>query len=356
MEERFDNPFSATRAADFTDKQIYAYWVDLSKDGKLWEMINPRLELPMVILGSKGSGKTHVMRYLSFALQRLRHTDSVIDGIRTEGYVGIYMRCSGLNSARFCRKGQSDEIWADVFAYYMELWLGQMVVDACYEALKGMQVIVDQGGSIATAVKDLFDTPANPFPDSVAELGNHLRSLQKDLDVAINNCAIDGTLDIRIRASSGKLVFGIPQILAAHIPELRDTVFVYLIDEFENLTEQQQKLINTLIREKQTPCSFKIGTRLYGQRTQSTFCADEEIKEGSEYEKLPLDVRFRNKERRYRTFARRLVIKRLTTRRMLSNPPESDDEMKQFLESAFGKAKGDIVRQGRTAIRDRQIC
>ena len=345
MEERFDNPFSATRAADFTDKQIYAYWVDLSKDGKLWEMINPRLELPMVILGSKGSGKTHVMRYLSFALQRLRHTDSVLDGIRTEGYVGIYMRCSGLNSARFCRKGQSDEIWADVFAYYMELWLGQMVVDACYEALKGMQVIVDQGGSIATAVKDLFDTPANPFPDSVAELGNHLRSLQKDLDVVINNCAIDGTLDIRIRASSGKLVFGIPQVLAAHIPELRDTVFVYLIDEFENLTEQQQKLINTLIREKQTPCSFKIGARLYGQRTQSTFCADEEIKEGSEYEKLPLDVRFRNKEGRYRTFARRLVIKRLTTRRMLSNPPESDDEMKRFLESAFGKAKGDIVAE-----------
>ena len=45
-------------------------------------MINPRMELPMIILGSKGSGKTHVMRYLSFALQRLRYADSVIAGIR----------------------------------------------------------------------------------------------------------------------------------------------------------------------------------------------------------------------------------------------------------------------------------
>ena len=349
MEERFDNPFSATRAADFTDKQIYDYWVDLTSGSGFWEMINPKLELPMIILGSKGSGKTHVMRYLSFPLQRLRHADSSgIDGIRNEGYVGIYMRCDGLNSARFRGKRQSDEMWADVFAYYIELWLGQMVVDACYEALKGTQVIVEQGGSIAAAVKDLFDTPAETFPDSVEDLGDHLRTLHKDLDAAINNCAINGNLDIRIRTSSGKLVFGVPQVFAAHIPQLRDTAFVYLIDEFENLTEQQQKLINTLIREKRNPSSFKIGARLYGLRTQSTFCADEEIKEGSEYERLPLDVRLRNREGQYRAFARRLVIKRLTERRMLSNPPESDDEMKQFLESAFGKAKGEIVAKEET--------
>ena len=348
MVERYANPFSVTRAADFTDEQIYAYWVDLSNDGKLLEMINPRLELPMVILGSKGSGKTHVMRYLSFALQRIRHADNVIEGICEEGYVGIYMRCEGLNSARFRGKRQSDEIWADVFAYYMELWLGQLVVDACYEALKRSQVIVDQGGFIAAAVKDLFDAPADTFPDSVAELGNHLHSLQKDLDVAINNCVIDGILNIRIRASSGRLVFGVPQVFAAHIPQLRDTTFVYLIDEFENLTAQQQKLINTLIREKRNPSSFKIGARLYGLRTKSTFCAGEEIREGSEYEKLPLDVRHRNQKGRYRTFARRLVIRRLTEGKMLSNPPESDDEMKQFLASAFWKAKSDIVAKEET--------
>ena len=348
MEERFDNPFSATRAADFTDKQIHDYWVDLSSGGGFLEMINPRMELPMIILGSKGSGKTHVMRYLSFALQRLRYADNGIAGIRNEGYVGIYMRCDGLNSARFRGKGQSDEKWANVFAYYMELWLGQMVVDACYEALKGTQVIVEQAGSIAAAVKDLFDTPAETFPDSVEDLGNHLRTLHKDLDAAINNCAITGTLDISIRASSGKLVFGLPQVFAAHIPELSNTAFVYLIDEFENLTEPQQKLINTLIREKRNPSSFKIGARLYGLRTHSTFCADEEIKEGSEYERLPLDVRLRNQKKGYREFARRLVIRRLTTRRMLSNPPESDDEIKQFLESAFGTSDGDIVAKKET--------
>ena len=348
MDERFDKPFSATRAADFTDKQIHEYWVDLTGGSSFLDMINPQLELPMVILGSKGSGKTHVMRYLSFPLQKLRHSDNVLEGIRSEGYVGIYMRCSGLNSARFRGKSKSNEIWANVFAYYMELWLAQMVVDACCEALRQSHTSVDEGHSIAAGVKDLFDAPADTFPEGVTELGNHLRSLQKDLDIAINNCAIDGTLDVTIRVSSGKLVFGVPQVFAAHVLELKKIVFVYLIDEFENLTDQQQKLINTLIREKQNPCSFKIGARLYGMRTYSTFCADEDIKEGSEYERLPLDVRLRNNDAQYKAFARKLVIKRLVARGMLPNPPESNDGMKQFLETAFDKSQTDILAEEAT--------
>ena len=37
MEEQFDNPFSATRAADFTDEQIHDYWVDLSSGAGSWK-------------------------------------------------------------------------------------------------------------------------------------------------------------------------------------------------------------------------------------------------------------------------------------------------------------------------------
>ena len=61
-----DNPFSVTRAADFTDQQIYQYWVDLADSGGFFELVKPRSEMPMLILGGKGSGKTHIMRYLSF--------------------------------------------------------------------------------------------------------------------------------------------------------------------------------------------------------------------------------------------------------------------------------------------------
>ena len=40
--------------------------------------------------------------------------------------------------------------------------------------------------------------------------------------------------------------------------------FLYLLDEYENLADRQQRYINTLLREKELPCSFKIGGRTYG--------------------------------------------------------------------------------------------
>lgn len=347
MDEPFDNPFSVTRAADFTDEQIFEYWVDLA-DGSFFDLVQPRLEMPMLILGGKGSGKTHVMRYLSFPLQKLRHSDDLVGGVQKEGYLGIYMRCSGLNSARFRGKIQSDEVWADVFAYYMELWLSQMAVDTCCEVVAGSAILDEPGSAIIIAAKHLFDNPDDTFPSTLAELSGHLRDLQRQLDVAINNCAIDGQLPITIRATSGRLVFGLPRLLAFHLPEMRDILFVYLIDEFENLTDDQQKLVNTLIREKENPCSFKVGARLYGVRTLGTFCADEDNKEGSEFERLPLDARLRRNEGRYSAFAQRLVIKRLVTRGILSISPNTDGAAKEFLISAFAQSDTEGLAEGAT--------
>ena len=349
MDEPFYNPFRVTRAADLRDEQIDEYWVDLVNRGGFIELIQPRLEMPMLILGGKGSGKTHIMRYLSFPLQKIRHSSDVVAGIQEEGYLGIYMRCSGLNSSRFRGKQQSDDVWADVFAYYIELWLSQLVVDTCCELVQGdSRSARSHEPQIVATVKELFDNPSYEFPTTLAGLSAHFRVLHKQLDVAINNCALDGSLDVTIRATSGRLIFGVPRIFAKYLPELRDILFVYLIDEFENLTELQQKLVNTLIRERETPCSFKVGARLYGVRTYSTYCAEEDNKEGSEFESLPLDTCLRDNEQRYAIFARRLVVRRLTTRGILASPPRSDKEIRAFLSEAFDEVTTDGLAEEAT--------
>ena len=335
MNNSIRNPFSVTRAADFTDEQILQYWVDLSYGEGFVDLIQPRLEMPMLILGGKGSGKTHIMRYFSFPLQQMRNRGDLAAGIRSERFIGIYMRCSGLNSNRFRGKGQSEETWEDVFAYYMELWLSQMVVEICGQFVNNSSKNGRVVQSIIADVRELFDEPVSEFPTSLSALGSHLRSLQRDLDVAVNNCGISRELDISIRVSPGKLIFGIPRVISRYISLLKDIMFVYLIDEFENLTEPQQKHINTLIREKQNPCSFKVGARLYGVRTYSTFCADEDNKEGSEYDQLPLDAKLRDNKKKYAAFARHLVIRRLATRNILNNPPTTDRDMQEFLSRAF---------------------
>ena len=84
-----------------------------------------------------------------------------------------------------------------------------------------------------------------------------------------------------------------------------------MIDEFENLTVDQQKHINTLLREKESPSTFKIGARLYGVRTYSTNSAEEENKENSEYEVYNIDKEFRERFSDYKSWAKKICIKKL---------------------------------------------
>ena len=65
------NPFNITKAVDYSDEEINKYWVDIPEGNGFIDIIKPTSPMPMLILGGKGSGKTHIMRYFSFNLQKL---------------------------------------------------------------------------------------------------------------------------------------------------------------------------------------------------------------------------------------------------------------------------------------------
>lgn len=310
MKDTTLNPFNITKAVDFSDQEINDYWVDIHSGDGFAALAKPTSPMPMLILGGKGSGKTHLMRYFSYPLQRIRHGQDLIRGIQKDKYIGVYLRCGGLNSARFRDKGQTEETWADVFAYYMELWLSQLVLSTVLSAVGGTPELERCEPDVVAKLSSMIHLGHRTSPTSLSGLNALLRELQQELDSAVNNSAITHTLQVNIAVTRGDLVFGIPKAMAASLPSLRDCLFLYLIDEFENLSEIQQKYVNTLLRERKSPCSFKIGARMYGVRTFSTYSADEVNKEGSEFEVLRLDAVLRE-NKHYEEFAKRLIAKRL---------------------------------------------
>ena len=312
---RYINPFAITKAVDLNNQQIENLWVGSTGEqetSNLQELDHPISPMPTFILGAKGSGKTHLMRHQAFELQKLRYKTSgrsLRDGISNDGYIGLYLRCSGLQSSRFTGKRQPDELWSELFSYYFELWLVQHMLYVAVDL--GLGVVDGDEVDLVVQILDLFDKAPAPKQNTLVDLSNCLGSLQKRLDSEINNCLLRGTLDVEISATRGKLVFGLPNILANRYSFLRDVLFAYDIDEFENLTESQQIHVNTLIREKEHPTTFRIGSRTYGVRTQLTNSGGEANLSGSEYNEIQMDYEFRNNKSKYKEFSLKLIAKRL---------------------------------------------
>jgi hypothetical protein len=246
-------------------------------------------------------------------LQSFKHGagEPLRSGIRGDGYIGIYLRCRGLNAFRFSGKGQDADTWRTVFSFCFELTLAQLALAAIGEVVSGT-MSSESEAAVVQAILELFDT--KPFDaTSLGEVLNGIRRLQKHADLAVNNAAISRKLDIQILASPGSLFFGIPRLCEELLSGLSGLRFVYLIDEYENLTEEQQLYVNTLVRERTDPVGIKIGARLYGIRTHHTLNTGEENRRDSEYEELQLDLDLRGRPpAEYRAFVERLVTRRLS--------------------------------------------
>ncbi|MCA0948669.1 hypothetical protein [Shewanella chilikensis] len=323
------NPFNVVKAGDFSDTQINEFWVDFPADNGFDTIAKPTSTMPMIIKGGKGSGKTHLMRNYSFQLQKLRHKEQLLDGIKADGYMGCYLKLGGLNTKRFHGKKIDDETWLSIFSYYIDIWLSQIFLDNILKLSEYLSIENEQ--EICQEIIKLFDIEIALEKYSFSYLIEYLNDLQKDIDLKVNNCLWQ-ELSVDIKTSPGKLIFGIPKIFASHIDDLKSIVFVYLIDELENLFPFQQKYIQTLIREKELPCSIKVGARSHGIKTYETLAANEYNKDGSEFELITLEDKIRN-NKNYASFARKLCLRRLTSAGYLLDI-KSEKDLDFFFEDA----------------------
>lgn len=293
------NPFDVTKAVDYTDSELYKYWVDLDSEKGFSIMMKPTTLMPMIILGSKGSGKTHIMKYFSYELQKIRceaESNSIPEGLAKEKFIGVFIRCTSFNAESLSGNGVSEQIWSAIHAYLWELWVGERICGILTE-LKAMGVISDNEESIIVSeTLSLFHEPESGI-ESISGLHDYFFELQKSLIYNCKNFVFDGLdkPDVKIKLNISQITYGLPQILKDKVSFFKNKYILYLIDEMENFSSSQQKLIQSLIREKPNACTFRIGARPYGIKHYNTLNG-EENHDGSEFEKLVLDEFLRNYE------------------------------------------------------------
>lgn len=292
-----NNPFDVTKAVDYTDRELYNYWVDLNNEKGFDLMMKPTTLMPMIILGSKGSGKTHIMKYFSYELQKIRceaESHSIPKGLAKEKFIGVFIRCTSFNAETLSGRGVSEDIWSSIHAYLWELWIGERICSILID-LEEMGAFTKEYEDIIVAeTLSLFHEPKDGV-NSLQDLHNYFLELQKSLIYSCQNFIFEG-LDkpnVQIKLNISQLTYGLPKILKEKVPYFKNKYILYLIDEMENFSYSQQKLVQSLIREKPNACTFRIGARPYGIKHYETLNG-EENHDGSEFEKLVLDEFLRN--------------------------------------------------------------
>lgn len=306
------NPFALVRASDYSDAQINSLWVEIGKPA-IDSIIEPRSKVSKYILGGKGSGKTHLLRYYSYAVSRLRSpTESGIAILEKQKFLAIFLRATGIDASRFESSSELPSTWQQLFGVYLEYRLTEGVLEAlCDIKVSSPEDKFDDVAFIEEVAQAIIDPIVATF-SSIEDFHKWVISERRQIDDAVNNAAFTGALDVRVAFSIGTLCLSISRAIGKWKESLAQLPLIYLLDEIENFSISQQQVVNSLIRYGGGLATFRVSGRLYSRKTFATIADGEENREDQEFRTTLLDNILRTYPK-YPEFARKFVLKRLAT-------------------------------------------
>jgi hypothetical protein len=304
------NPFAPLRATDYTDEQINGLWVELGS-GWMNAVLEPRSIVSKYILGSKGSGKTHLLRYHSYPVARLRMpTRAGLSIVRDAGCLAVFLRTTNQDASRFELEKASPSALQLLFSVHLELSLLDLVSSALADIRETTTGTDFDDQALLQALAPRITDPSFVEVRDLSQLRIWISGWMRSIDEAVNQSAFSGEFDLQLPFSNGSLALPMGAALRQWNAAFATCKLIYILDEIENLTESQQEVVNTLIRYAEGRVTFRATGRLYSRKTLATVAGGEENREGSEFTVTRLDDILR-RTKDYADFAARFIARRM---------------------------------------------
>lgn len=334
--QRLNEVFGGMRAEYFR-KDIF----DLFAKPTYWpELLTRR---PCLLVGGRGTGKTTALRGLSY--EGLKHLTSAEMSDWT--HVGLYWRIDTNTVRAFRGASLPEEEWARYFAHYLNIVLVQLVVEFLVWVRESDQE------PIVLGVEDLDRCcralQMEAVGDDLARLASNLDDVLIDYEGAINNISSSAKPNVSIL---GRPITYLNRALNAD-PRLNGKPLFFLVDEYENFEDYQQRVFNTLIKHAgDEGYTFKIGMKATGHRERATINPDEVLVEPADY--ALIDIAERLKEEDFAEFAKAVCTGRLER---IADDLGSAASMEALLPSLSEEAEADALGAGdkRMALRARLV-
>jgi hypothetical protein len=270
----------------------------------------PELEThrPCMLVGGRGTGKTTALRGLSYQGQyALRGGVPAVVG--SMDYFGLYERVDTNRVRAFAGPELPEEQWDRIFAHYLNLAMVRQVVTflSWYTRTVGIEGLLSRAdcSEVALSLNLRLDSGETDLPGLAAAV----RRAVVHLEVQINNIG-DDLSGPRLSLQKAPVDL-IMEALNRALPGKR---FFFILDEYENFSIRQQRVVNTLIKHGGTNWTFKVGVRELGFRSRETINADEQLTSPADYVYLSVEKKFAGK--RFNAFAANVCAGRLAEIRL----------------------------------------
>lgn len=251
----------------------------------------------IIFEGGRGTGKTMLLRQFSYGVQQIASSRTLfLDKVRTEKYFGVYFRVDNplLRSLDAFKTGTATDTAEAIFTHYFELTIFKDYIEVIKGFLSDAQL--KSGDNIYDLALSEMTALLNHCPDiakcSFEDLLQYIIAQINDIWAYQSRKAIDISNSLSFLPSCGLIMHGrltneFCKCTFLKLLQLDDINIVLLIDEFENFSISQQRVLNNAMRfTKDYGARLRIGMRPSGFHTFDTLSTSEFIKEGRDYRKV----------------------------------------------------------------------
>ena len=261
---------------------------------------------PTVMIGGRGCGKTMLLRYLSHESTFSKNRDNILDN--DAEHIGLYWRADTQFASLMQRREIDDDIWQGAFRH-----LAAIVLSA--ELLRSMDSLASSKSNLVDRIKlrSLDFSRLGSFDRTIPVEYEPLRDFLEDRVSEFETWVNDVQAVPKPQFLPGdKFVQRLIGLLISQLEPLQDATFFVYIDEYENLAEYQQRIINTWLKHSEPPLIFNLAMKRNGFKTRNT--------DGEEYLSNIHDYRIVDLEdfdlkSIYPTFAAEILLLRLANSR-----------------------------------------
>ena len=229
-----------------------------------------------VLMGGRGSGKTTVLRCLSYEGQEALGKQD----LTSPAFVGVYYKINTNIVTAFDGSDLGATDWTRLFGHFVNLTI-------CGELAKYLAWYRDKYNHcdfsnvsfevVSRALGLEEATDLNQLMKKIAEASTHL-------ELYINNLGSDRPMVSQLQSPITHFLGELKKV-SGH----EQAVFHIVLDEYENLLDYQQKVVNTLIKHSGDNCYFKIGVRELGWRVHVTLNEIETLISPADYELIHIE-------------------------------------------------------------------